>query len=62
MYLKKSNGGACISLTNQLIVFGSYTFSQNTAPPRGIQPKPQNPGLTNERVELLGQFLYQSEF
>jgi profilin len=47
IYLKKNNGGACIAKGIQTIVFGSWS----SANPH------QNPGLCNEQVEKLAEYL-----
>ena len=54
-YLKKDKGGACIAVTKNYIVIG--TFNTALKMENGV---PQNPGELNKRVETLADNLKKS--
>jgi Profilin len=61
IYLRRPKGGACIAGTNLCIIIA--TFDENLQVlPSGQAPFFQNPGLCNERVEYLAEFLKSSGF
>ena len=54
IYLKKNGGGACIAKCDACIIFASWNSSQSTT---GSHPQSQSPGLCNEQVEKLADYL-----
>ena len=56
-YLKKEHGGACVCVTNKLVLIG--TFNAQLKMQNGV---PQNPGELNKRVEALGQNMIKSGY
>lgn len=57
IYLRKAEGGACISWSNVVVIFASWTEKENT---QGIYVRPQTGALCNEQVENLADSLYRS--
>jgi profilin len=56
-YLKKNKGGACICVTNQTILFGSWHSDLKTT--AGV---PQGAGSCNARVEALAKLLRDANY
>lgn len=59
VYLKKNGGGGCLAKCNQCVVFASWNGAVQTA---GFHPQPQNPGLCNELVEKVAQYLKSTAY
>ena len=59
IYLKKNGGGACIAKCHSCIVFGSWNGALSTS---GAHTGSHNPGLCNERVENVAQYLKDNGF
>jgi hypothetical protein len=55
--LFKTQGGACICVTKQLILIGTFSATQKMS--NGV---PQNPGELNKRVESLAKTLMNQGF
>jgi hypothetical protein len=54
IYLKKKSGGAVASCSFQFIIFASFNEELQTT---GAKVEAQTPGLANERVETLAEYL-----
>ena len=61
VYLKRGQGGACIASTNLTVIIATYAEDKNVYL-QGQAEYTQNPGLCNERVESLADFLRNSGF
>jgi profilin len=59
IYLKKNGGGACIAKCATCVVFASWNGANVTS---GAHTVAQNPGLCNEQVEKLAQYLKENAF
>ena len=53
LYLKKEKGGACLCVTKNFIIVG--TFNANQKMQNGVA---QNPGELNKRIETLAKDLF----
>nr|P23412.1 RecName: Full=Profilin [Tetrahymena pyriformis]BAA00694.1 profilin [Tetrahymena pyriformis] len=56
-YLKKDHGGACIAITNQALVIGTFDITKKQQ--NGVA---QNPGQVNKVVESLAATLKQAGY
>lgn len=59
IYLKKNGGGACIAKCNSCVVFGSWNGALSTS---GAHVGSQVPGLCNEQVEKVAQYLKEHSY
>lgn len=59
MYLRKSQGGACISWTNVVVIYASWSENEQTS---GYLGRSQSAALCNERVESLSNVLFFSNY
>ena len=59
IYLKKGGGGACIAKCASCVVFASWNGALQTT---GAHAQSQNPGLCNELVEKVAEYLKNSGY
>lgn len=60
VYLRRKGGGACIAMTNLLIIIATYNDTLSVVSDN--EKFAQNPGLTNERVGTVAKHLVRAGF